>query len=149
MVILNPLEPWPGELCCRAAREHGVDVITRVVDYGGLFWDDVKPGHEFAPRDHRTFRPDGWVEAGAEKLERVRPIAERHDLTTLQLAAQWGLAHDPVAASCRRSSRSPAPDARPIEDKRAELPRRPRTSCSARPRCGRSARSATTPAACR
>ena len=48
MVILNPLEPWPGELVLPAARRYGVDVITRVVDYGGLFWDDVRPGHAFA-----------------------------------------------------------------------------------------------------
>src|ERR671933_777854 len=39
MVILNPMEPWPGELVLPAAREHGVKLITRVVDYGGLFWD--------------------------------------------------------------------------------------------------------------
>ena len=35
MVILNPLEPWPGELCLDAAARHGVKVLTRVVDYGG------------------------------------------------------------------------------------------------------------------
>src|SRR5918992_2625039 len=33
MVILNPLEPWPGELAAQAAPEHGVRLITRVVDY--------------------------------------------------------------------------------------------------------------------
>ena len=69
MVILNPLEPWPGELVLPAAREHGVKLITRVVDYGGLFWDDVLPGHAFAPRDHRGFRPAG--------LGRGRPRAPR------------------------------------------------------------------------
>src|SRR3954469_25396347 len=53
MIILNPLEPWPGELCLAAAARHDVEVITRVVDYGGMFWDDVQPGHRFAPRDHR------------------------------------------------------------------------------------------------
>ncbi len=121
MVILNPLEPWPAELCLRAAREHDVDVMTRVVDYGGLFWDDVKPGHDFAPRDHRTFRPEGWVQAGAGKLERLRPIAERHDLTLLQLAAQWCLAHEPVACVVPTLIQEPGPHARPIEDKRAEL----------------------------
>src|SRR5919198_3579311 len=47
MVILNPLEPWPGELVLPAAERHGVRVITRVVDYGGLFHDDVLPGHAF------------------------------------------------------------------------------------------------------
>ncbi len=44
MVILNPLEPWPGELCLGAAAAAGVEVITRVVDYGGLFFDDCPPG---------------------------------------------------------------------------------------------------------
>ena len=96
MVILNPLEPWPGELVLPAARRYDIDVITRVVDYGGLFWDDVRPGHVFAQRDHRAFRPAGWVESGSERLERMRPIAERHGLTALQLACQWNLAHLPV-----------------------------------------------------
>ena len=45
MVILNPLEPWPGELVLDAARRHDVRLITRVVDYGGLFHDDVLAGH--------------------------------------------------------------------------------------------------------
>jgi aryl-alcohol dehydrogenase-like predicted oxidoreductase len=121
MVILNPLEPWPAELCLRAAREHDVDVMTRVVDYGGLFWDDVRPGHPFGPRDHRTFRPAGWVDAGAEKLEQLRPIAERHGLTMLQLAAQWCLAHEPVACVIPTLIQEPGDDARQIEDKRDEL----------------------------
>jgi aryl-alcohol dehydrogenase-like predicted oxidoreductase len=121
MVILNPLEPWPGELVLPAAREHGVKLITRVVDYGGMFWDDVRPGHEFAARDHRAFRPAGWVEAGRERLERMRGIAERHDLTMLQLACQWNLAHEPVRCVAPTLIQEPGPDARPIEDKRAEL----------------------------
>src|SRR5579862_3138799 len=78
MIILNPLEPWPGELVLDAARTNDVSVIARVVDYGGLFHDDVLPGHSFAAHDHRRFRPQGWVHEGREKLERMRPIAERH-----------------------------------------------------------------------
>ena len=81
MIILNPFEPWPGELCLDAAARHDVKVITRVVDYGGLFWGDLRPGMELAQGDHRAFRPDGWIEAGLEKLERVLPIAERARLT--------------------------------------------------------------------
>ena len=97
MVILNPLEPWPGELVLDAARRHHVELITRVVDYGGLFHDDVLPGHPFPRHDHRSFRPQGWVERGREQIERMRPIAERHGLTMLQLACAWNLAHEPVA----------------------------------------------------
>jgi aryl-alcohol dehydrogenase-like predicted oxidoreductase len=121
MVILNPLEPWPGELCLAAAAAHDVNVITRVVDYGGLFWDDVLPGHEFDEHDHRRFRPDGWVEAGRERLERMRPIAEAADLTPMHLACQWNLAHGPVACAAPTLIQEAGPAARPIEEKRAEL----------------------------
>jgi aryl-alcohol dehydrogenase-like predicted oxidoreductase len=121
MVILNPLEPWPGELCLDAAAKHDVKVLTRVVDYGGLFWGDVRPGMEMAERDHRKFRPEGWIEAGLEKLERLRPIAERHELTPIQLACQWNLAHPAVASVAPTLIQEIGPEARPIEEKRAEL----------------------------
>src|SRR4051812_33413361 len=121
MLILNPMEPWPGELALPAAEAHGIDVITRVVDYGGLFHDDVLPGHEFAEHDHRTFRPDGWIERGRERLDRMRPIAERHGLTTLQLACQWNLAHGAVRSVVPTLIQEAGPDARPVESKRDEL----------------------------
>jgi aryl-alcohol dehydrogenase-like predicted oxidoreductase len=121
MLILSPMEPWPGELALGACEQHGVRVITRVVDYGGLFWDDVLPGHPFPQGDHRGFRPEGWVEAGRAKLERMRPLAERHGLTPLQLACQWNLAHDAVACVAPTLIQEPGPDARPIERKREEL----------------------------
>jgi aryl-alcohol dehydrogenase-like predicted oxidoreductase len=121
MLILNPLEPWPGELAIAAAPEHGVKVITRVVDYGGLFHDDLLPGHRFARHDHRNFRPEGWVEAGREKLARIRPLAERHDLTMLQLACVWNLAHPGVGCVVPTLIQEPGADAKPIERKRAEL----------------------------
>ena len=121
MVILNPLEPWPGELCLAAAEKYDVKIINRVVDYGGLFWDDVRPGHAFPPRDHRTFRPPGWVEAGNEKLAPLREIAARHDLTLMQLAVQYCLAQPGVACTVPTLIQEAGANARPIEDKRAEL----------------------------
>ena len=128
MIILSPMEPWPGELVLDAAAGHDVKLITRVVDYGGLFHDDVHPGHEFARYDHRKFRPEGWVEAGVEKLARMRPYAERHDLTLLQLACQWNLAHPGVAcvAPTLIQESGPAQPSGPngpraVEAKRAEL----------------------------
>ncbi len=120
MLILNPLEPWPGELALDAAARHDVRVIARVVDYGGLFWDDVLPGHAFAPRDHRGFRPDGWVEAGRARMDRMRPYAERHGLTMLQLSAQWDLAHPAVSCVAPTLIEEPG-GAKPAEAKRAEL----------------------------
>jgi aryl-alcohol dehydrogenase-like predicted oxidoreductase len=121
MVILNPLEPWPGELVLEAAARNDVRVITRVVDYGGLFHDDVLPGHEFARGDHRGFRPPGWVERGRERIEQLRPYGERLGLTPLQLACAWNLAHEPVECVAPTLIQEPGPGAKPIEAKREEL----------------------------
>ena len=121
MVILNPLEPWPGELCLDAAADSGIDVITRVVDYGGLFYDDLTPATELGRHDHRGFRPAGWIESGRERMERMRPIAERAGLTMLQLACQWNLAHRAVKTVVPTLVQEAGPRARPVEEKRAEL----------------------------
>jgi len=121
MIIFNPLEPWPGELALDAAAAHDVRLIARVVDYGGMFHDDVAPGHAFAEYDHRKFRPDGWVEQGRAKLELMRPIAARHGLSMLQLACAWNLAHAPVRCVAPTLIQESGPDAKPVEDKRAEL----------------------------
>jgi len=129
MLILNPLEPWPGELALGAADAAGVRVIARVVDYGGLFHDDIRPGHRFRPGDHRSFRPAGWVEEGLARIEPMRPIAQRHGLTMLQLACSWDLAHDAVACVAPTLIQESGAAARPVEDKRADLaalPREPR-----------------------
>jgi aryl-alcohol dehydrogenase-like predicted oxidoreductase len=121
MIILNPLEPWPGELCLEAAASSQVKVITRVVDYGGLFWDDLLPGAELPAGDHRSFRPDGWIEEGRAKLERLRPIGEAAGLTAMQLACQWNLGHAAVECVVPTLIQEVGETARPIEEKRVEL----------------------------
>ncbi len=121
MIILNPFEPWPGSLCLPAAEKHNVKLITRVVDYGGIFHDDVRPGHQFGAQDHRSFRPAGWVEAGCEKLKQLRPVAEKHGVTMLQLASLWNLSHAPVQSVIPTLIQEIGPDARPIESKVDEL----------------------------
>jgi aryl-alcohol dehydrogenase-like predicted oxidoreductase len=132
MVILSPMEPWPGELVLGAAADRRVKLITRVVDYGGVFHDDVRVGHAFAQYDHRKFRPDGWVDAGVEKLERMRPYAQRHGLTMLQLACQWNLAQRAVECVAptliQESGAGGNSIPRPIEHKRSELASLPSTS---------------------
>jgi aryl-alcohol dehydrogenase-like predicted oxidoreductase len=121
MIILNPLEPWPGSMALPAAVKCGVDLITRVVDYGGIFHDDVKPGHTFGTKDHRTFRAQGWVEQGAAKLEAVRDIAEKHGITMLQLACLWNLSQEPVKSVVPTLIQEVGDSAKPIEAKLDEL----------------------------
>jgi aryl-alcohol dehydrogenase-like predicted oxidoreductase len=121
MIILNPLEPWPGTLCLPAAVKHNVNIITRVVDYGGLFHDDVKPGHQFGEKDHRTFRPAGWVEAGCRKMDVMRPFAEKHKVTMLQLACLWNLSQPAVRSVIPTLIQETDPKSKPIETKIDEL----------------------------
>ncbi len=117
MLILNPLEPWPVGLALAACEKHGVKVLTRVVDYGGLFHGDLADGHVFRPGDHRTFRPEGWVGHGMEKVERMRPLAEKHGLSLLQFASIWNLSHPAVHSVVPTFMQEVGEDARPIEDK--------------------------------
>jgi aryl-alcohol dehydrogenase-like predicted oxidoreductase len=121
MIILNPLEPWPGELCLDAATRQNVRVITRVVDYGGLFWGDVTPDTELPQGDHRSFRPEGWIAEGLARLDRLRPIGKGAGLTAMQLACQWNLAHPAVACVVPTLIQEMGQGARPIEEKRSEL----------------------------
>src|ERR1700722_159971 len=120
MLILNPLEPWPGELALGAARAPDVRVIARVVDYGGVFHDDVTSDRDFREGDHRSFRPAGWVAAARGKLEAMRPFAARNGMTMLQLACAWDLANEPVACVAPTLIQEAGPLARAVEDKRAE-----------------------------
>jgi aryl-alcohol dehydrogenase-like predicted oxidoreductase len=121
MIILNPLEPWPGELVMSAAAGNHVRLITRVVDYGGLFFDDLLPDHELERGDHRGFRPAGWIQDGRARLDAMRPIADCAGLTMIQLACQWNLAHGPVKCVAPTLIQEVGPHAKPIEEKRAEL----------------------------
>jgi aryl-alcohol dehydrogenase-like predicted oxidoreductase len=130
MVILNPLEPWPGSLCLSAAVKNEVSIITRVVDYGGLFHDDVKPGHEFGQQDHRAFRPAGWVEAGNMKIEKMRAVAEKHRLTLLQLACLWNLTQPGVKSVIPTLIQEVGSKAKPIEAKVDELASLPQIKLS-------------------
>jgi aryl-alcohol dehydrogenase-like predicted oxidoreductase len=117
MVILNPLEPWPGQHVLASAKKNNIDILTRVVDYGGIFHDDMKPGHEFRPGDHRSYRPEGWVERGCERIEKMRPIAEKHGLSMMQFASAWNLSQEPVKCVVPTVIQEAGDNAVLIEDK--------------------------------
>lgn len=121
MLILNPFEPWPGALALPACEQHEVNVLARVVDYGGVFHGDVPEEDELAEGDHRTFRPAGWVADARERLAEVEPIADAHGLTLLQLACGWTLMQPAVASVVPTLIQEPGADAKPVEAKREEL----------------------------
>ena len=121
MIILNPLEPWPGQHVLAAAEKNNIDILTRVIDYGGVLHDDMQPGHSFRPGDHRAYRPEGWVERGCERREKMRPIADKYGLSMLQLAAIWNLSQKPVASVVPTFIQEAGDDAVPVEKKIEDL----------------------------
>ncbi len=121
MIILGPLEPWPGELCLDAAADgrrqgdHPRGRLRRpVLRRSG-------PGQAFAHGDHRGFRPAGWIEAGRAPHRGHAADRRPAGLTMIQLACQWNLAHGPVACVAPTLIQEVGSEARPVEDKRAEL----------------------------
>jgi hypothetical protein len=86
-----------------------------------LFFDDLRPGRQLSPKDHRSFRPAGWIEAGRARLEPMRPIAQRAGLTMIQLACQWNLAHESVSCVAPTLIQEVGEGAATIEAKRGEL----------------------------
>ncbi len=123
MLILNPMEFWPAGLVLPAAEKFNVKMIARVVEYGGLFHDSLKPGTPLSRQDHRSFRPQGWVEAAQEKLKHFREIAATHNMTLLQLACQWTLAQKAVECVIPTLIQETAPDTKTIESEAEELVR--------------------------
>src|SRR5262249_1452647 len=130
MIILNPFEPWPGALVLPGAAKFNVDIITRVVDFGGIFHDDVRPGHQLGQSDHRSFRPGGWVEAGNQKLDPFRPIGEKHGLTALQFDAAWCLQQPAVKCVAPTLIQEVGAGIKSIEDKAVELAATPQVRFS-------------------
>ena len=82
------------------------------------------PARSWLLSDHRGFRPPGWIEAGRERLEAMRPIAERAGLTMIQLACQWNLAHD--ARRLRRADADPGGRSDQRAPSRPSVPNWPR-----------------------
>ena len=121
MIILNPFEPWPGKMALPALHQQGVKVLARVVDYGGIFHGDLPDEDALMPGDHRAYRPAGWVAEGRRRLAQVAPIAERHGLTPLQLAAQWTLAQQGVHCVVPTFIQEAGEGHKTVEEQRREL----------------------------
>ena len=148
MVILNPLEPWPGELCLDAAARHEVKVLTRVVDYGGLFWGDLRPGMELG-RDRPPLLPARRLDRGRGR-EAGAAAALRRARRPDPDAARLPVEPRPPGGRVRRPDPDPGGRPRGPPD-RGQARRAGRAAGRAAPlratTSPRSARSATTPAA--
>lgn len=74
------------------AQEHGLGILAYSPLGRGLLTGKIRPGHRFAPGDHRAglpfFRP-GNVERVDATLEALRPLAGAKGCTLGQLVLRW------------------------------------------------------------
>jgi aryl-alcohol dehydrogenase-like predicted oxidoreductase len=61
--------------------------------------DVIKQDTKLADNDHRKFRDANWKTFGPQKVEKIRHIAQSHDMTIHQLAIKWLLQANPTLTS--------------------------------------------------
>ena len=93
--VYNLFEQAPGREFCEVARAYKAGVMARVHDNSGILKGKMKMSDVLAKDDHRKFRDQNWKVFGLQKLEKVRPLAEKHGMTVHQLACKW-LLMDPA-----------------------------------------------------
>ena len=102
MIILNPFEPWPGELCLDAAaaprrqRDHPRRRLRRPV------LGRRAPGQACAAATTAPSAPTAGSRRAAGSWSGCARSPSAHGLTMMQLACAWNLAQAAVAASFRR-----------------------------------------------
>lgn len=105
MVVYNPIEPWPGELCLMAASEAGIDLIVR---------ESVVPGGPNAPaeKEKRQAKRDAIREISDSRIT-AQGVA-----TFEELWVAWSLSGDAVKSVV---APLPGPDNAPLKDRLERL----------------------------
>jgi aryl-alcohol dehydrogenase-like predicted oxidoreductase len=96
--VYNILEQTPGnELIDEAARKN-VGILVRVPDASGILTGKVKADTKIDEKDHRSVRRGEWVKSALDKVEQLRPIADRNGLNITELAIKFILSKNPVSS---------------------------------------------------
>lgn len=87
--VYNILEQTPGNELLARASERNVGIFVRVPDASGILTGKVKATTKIDENDHRSVRKGEWIRSSLLKVEQLRHIAERNDLTITELALKF------------------------------------------------------------
>ncbi len=87
--VYNILEQTPGNELMAKAVEKNVGILVRVPEASGILTGKVTADTKIDEKDHRSVRKGEWVKASLQKVEQLRPIAERNELTITELAMKF------------------------------------------------------------
>ena len=87
--VYNILEQTPGNELMKKAEQEEVGVLVRVPEASGILTGKVNADTKIDEKDHRSVRKGEWIKASLQKVEQLRPIAERNGLTITELAMKF------------------------------------------------------------
>ena len=96
--VYNILEQTPGNDLIENGEKKNVGILVRVPDASGILTGKVKADTKIDEKDHRSVRKGEWIKASLQKVEQLRPIAERNGLTITELAIKFILSKKAVSS---------------------------------------------------
>ena len=96
--VYNILEQTPGNELIENGERKNVGILVRVPDASGILTGKVKAETKIDEKDHRSVRKGEWIKASLAKVEQLRPIADRNNLTIIELAIKFILSKKAVSS---------------------------------------------------
>ncbi|NIP62045.1 MAG: aldo/keto reductase [Nitrosopumilaceae archaeon] len=96
--VYNILEQTPGNELLENSTRKDVGILVRVPDASGILTGKVDEKTSISQNDHRSARKIEWIRSALEKVEQLRPIAERNDLTITELAIKFILSKKGISS---------------------------------------------------
>jgi len=96
--VYNILEQTPGNELIRNAEKKNVGILVRVPDASGILTGKVNAETKIDQKDHRSVRKGEWIKSALNKVEQLRPIADRNGLSITELAIKFILSKNAVAS---------------------------------------------------
>ena len=87
--VYNILEQTPGNELMHKAQKNDTSILVRVPEASGILTGKVNADTKIDQKDHRSVRKGEWIKSALQKVEMLRPIAQRNDLTITELAMKF------------------------------------------------------------
>ena len=96
--VYNILEQTPGNQLISSGIKNDVGILVRVPDASGILTGKVNADTKIDEKDHRSVRKGEWIKASLQKVESLRPIAERNGLSITELAIKFIISKNGISS---------------------------------------------------
>ncbi len=96
--VYNILEQIPGNHLMDGAHDNDCSVLVRVPDASGILTGKITADTKIPKNDHRRDRKMEWRREALDKVEQLRHIAVRNDLSITEMAIKFILSKEGVGS---------------------------------------------------